>query len=160
MLVEAGRVVALEDNAVWVETIRSSACGSCAARSGCGHRTLAGALTQDKGLVRALETASLSASECSVDDWVEISIPNATLSKGALLLYAVPLAFATLLALAVESMGEGMVIGGFFAGLAMAFLLLRWSGAQSAIGVVEPLLTGRAVASEAAVVEVKLVEDE
>ena len=55
---------------------------------------------------------------------------------------------------------EGMVIGCFFAGLGIAFLLLRWSGAQSAIGVVEPLLTGRAVASEAAVVEVKLVEDE
>ena len=160
MLVETGRVVALEDAAVWVETIRSSACGSCAARSGCGHRTLAGELTQDKGLVRALETESLVAADCSVDDWVEISIPNATLSKGALLLYAAPLLFATLVALVVEPLGEGAVIGGFFAGLAIAFLSLRWTGAQAAIGVVEPLLTGRAVGSKAEAVELKLLEDE
>ena len=52
-IVETGRVVALEGAAVWVETIRSSACGSCAARSGCGHRTLAGVLTSDKGLCGA-----------------------------------------------------------------------------------------------------------
>ena len=160
MLVETGRVVALEDTAVWVETIRSSACGSCAARSGCGHRTLAGALTQDKGLVRALETESLSAADCSVDDWVEIAIPNATLSKGALLLYAAPLIFASLLALMVEPLGEGMVIGGFFAGLTIAFLALRWLGVQAVIGVVEPLLTGRAVGGNAVAVELKLLEDE
>ena len=160
MLVETGRVVALEDTAVWVETIRSSACGSCAARSGCGHRTLAGALTQDKGLVRVLETESLSAADCSIDDWVEISIPNATLSKGALLLYAAPLVFATLLALLVESMGEIAVIGAFFAGLTIAFLSLRWSGAQAAIGVVEPLLTGRTVGSDVEAVNLKLLEDE
>jgi sigma-E factor negative regulatory protein RseC len=159
MLVETGRVVALEETAVWVETIRSSACGSCAARSGCGHRTLAGALTQDKGLVRALETESLSAADCSVDDWVEISIPNATLSKGALLLYAAPLVFATLLALMVEPLGEGAVIGGFFVGLSVAFLSLRWSGAQAVIGVVEPLLTGRAIGVSAEAVELKILED-
>ena len=52
-IIESGRVVAIEESGVWVETIRSSACGSCAARSGCGHRTLAGMLTGDKGLVRA-----------------------------------------------------------------------------------------------------------
>ena len=160
MLVETGRVVALEDTAVWVETIRSSACGSCAARSGCGHRTLAGALTQDKGLVRALETESLSAADCSVDDWVEISIPNATLSKGALMLYAIPLLFASSLALLVEPMGESAAIGGFFGGLAIAFLLLRWSGAQAVLGVVEPLLTGRVLGSDPEAIELKLIEDE
>ena len=82
------------------------------------------------------------------------------MSKGALLLYAVPLVFATLLALLVEPMGEVAVIGGFFVGLAIAFLLLRWSGAQAAIGVVEPLLTGRAVGSGSEAVDLKLLEDE
>jgi hypothetical protein len=102
----------------------------------------------------------LSAADCSVDDWVEIAIPNATLSKGALLLYAAPLVFASLLALMVEPLGEGMVIGGFFAGLTIAFLTLRWSGVQAVIGVVEPLLTGRAVGGNAEAVELKLLEDE
>ena len=60
-IIESGRVVAVEETGVWVETIRSSACGSCAARSGCGHRTLAGVLTSDKGLVRARESDQLKA---------------------------------------------------------------------------------------------------
>ena len=40
MLIETGRVVALEGNTVWVETLRQSACGSCSARAGCGHGVL------------------------------------------------------------------------------------------------------------------------
>ena len=47
-----------------------------------------------------------------------------------------------------------MVIGGFFAGH-VAFLALRWSGVQAVIGVVEPLLTGRAVGGNAEAVELK-----
>ena len=151
MLVETGRVVALESEAVWVETIRSSACGTCAARSGCGHRTLAGALTTDKGLVRAIETDLLAASDCSVNDWVEISIPDATLSRGALLLYALPLAVAIAAAAVADPMGEGAVIISFFAGLILAFVALRWSRVQRWVGVVEPLLTRRFDESEAVV---------
>ena len=103
-IVETGRVVALEGTAVWVETIRSSACGSCAARSGCGHRTLAGVLTSDKGLVRARESDSLKAADCSVNDRVEISIPRSTLSVGALMLYGVPLVSGITLALLMLSL--------------------------------------------------------
>ena len=42
MLIETGRVVAVEANeeALWVETIRQSTCGSCAANKGCGHGLL------------------------------------------------------------------------------------------------------------------------
>jgi len=42
MLRESGRVVAIESDAVWVETIRSSLCGSCAAKAGCGQDYLTG----------------------------------------------------------------------------------------------------------------------
>ena len=40
MLVETGRVVAVEEDSLWVETIRQSTCGSCAAQKGCGHGLL------------------------------------------------------------------------------------------------------------------------
>ena len=114
-IVETGRVVALEGAAVWVETIRSSACGSCAARSGCGHRTLAGILTSDKGLVRARESDFLKAADCSVNDRVEISIPRSALSAGALLLYAVPMLSGIALALLIGGESDARAAVGFFA---------------------------------------------
>jgi sigma-E factor negative regulatory protein RseC len=40
MLTEQARVVALDAETVWVETIRQSSCGSCSARAGCGHGML------------------------------------------------------------------------------------------------------------------------
>ena len=40
MLVESGRVVAIEPDAVWVETLRRSTCGACEVRNGCGHGLL------------------------------------------------------------------------------------------------------------------------
>lgn len=139
-IVEIGRVVALEGEAVWVETIRSSACGSCAARSGCGHRTLAGILTSDKGLVRARESLSLKADDCSVNDRVEISIPRSTLSSGALLLYGLPLIAGIGVALAFGAGSDIRAATGFFGGLLGAFAVLRWMTARALFGVVEPTL--------------------
>ena len=139
-IVETGRVVALEGSAVWVETIRSSACGSCAARSGCGHRTLAGVLTSDKGLVRARESDSLKAADCSVNDRVEISIPRSTLSLGALLLYGLPLVSGIALAMMIGAESDARAALGFFVGLLGAFAGLRWMSSRSLFGAVEPQL--------------------
>ena len=139
-IVEVGRVVALETGAVWVETIRSSACGSCAARSGCGHRTLAGALTSDKGLVRARDSHALKAEDCSVNDRVEISIPRSTLSLGALMLYGVPLVSGIALALLIGAESDARAAMGFFVGLLGAFAGLRWMSSRSLFGAVEPQL--------------------
>mgnify|MGYP001209787133 FL=1 len=139
-IVETGRVVALEGTAVWVETIRSSACGSCAARSGCGHRTLAGVLTSDKGLVRARESDSLKAGDCSVNDRVEISIPRSTLSVGALMLYGLPLVSGIALAMLMGAESDARAAMGFFVGLLGAFAGLRWMTSRSLFGAVEPQL--------------------
>ena len=37
MILETGRIVAIEPEGVWVETIQKSACGSCKAEKGCGQ---------------------------------------------------------------------------------------------------------------------------
>ena len=37
MVKEQGRVVAVEPDGVWIETLRRSACSSCAGKSGCGQ---------------------------------------------------------------------------------------------------------------------------
>ena len=113
-IIESGRVVAVEETGVWVETIRSSACGSCAARSGCGHRTLAGVLTSDKGLVRARESDQLKAAACSINDRVEIAIRGSTLTRGALLLYGGPLALGVAFAMSQANGSDLHVAVAFF----------------------------------------------
>ena len=139
-IIESGRVVAVEETGVWVETIRSSACGSCAARSGCGHRTLAGVLTSDKGLVRARESDQLKAAACSINDRVEISIRGSTLTKSALTLYGGPLALGLALAMSQADRSDLYVAGAFFVGLAVGFICLRWMDARGLLGNTEPVL--------------------
>lgn len=139
-IIESGRVVAIEESGVWVETIRSSACGSCAARSGCGHRTLAGMLTGDKGLVRARNSERLQAGLCSIDDRVEISIRGSTLTKSALTLYGGPLALGLAFAMSQADNSDLFVAGAFFVGLAVGFICLRWMDARGLLGNTEPVL--------------------
>ena len=157
-IVETGRVVAVEQGAVWVETIRSSACGSCAARSGCGHRTLAGVLTSDKGLVRAVDSKHLTAAVCSVDDKVEISIQGSTLTKSALALYGVPLALGTVFAFAQVGYSDVAVAVAFFVGLVVGFLILRWADKNGVLGAVEPLLERRLEPSSEPIVVVDRIK--
>ena len=54
MLIETGRVVAVDAQGLWVETIRQSTCGSCAARSGCGHGLLNRMSDGRQGYIRVL----------------------------------------------------------------------------------------------------------
>ena len=139
-IIESGRVVAIEESGVWVETIRSSACGSCAARSGCGHRTLAGMLTGDKGLVRARNSDRLQAALCSINDRVEISIRGSTLTKSALTLYGGPLALGLAFAMSQADSSDLFVAGAFFVGLAVGFMSLRWIDSRGLLGNTEPVL--------------------
>ena len=54
MLTETGRVVAVDGDRLWVETIRKSTCGSCAAQKGCGHGLLNRISDNQRGLIPVL----------------------------------------------------------------------------------------------------------
>lgn len=91
MLTESARVVAVEETAVWVETLRQSSCGSCAARAGCGHGMLNSARA---GVSKGLLKAALPVDKTlvvSLHDTVEISVPEQGFLRAAWLLYAMPL---------------------------------------------------------------------
>ncbi len=90
MLLETGRVVAVEDDGVWVETIRQTTCGSCAAQKGCGHGLLNSMSAGHRSLIRALPGA-LKPADCRVDDEVRISIPEEVILRGSFIVYMVPL---------------------------------------------------------------------
>ncbi len=145
MLRESGRVVAIEPGAVWVETIRSSACGRCAARAGCGHGALAGALGVGRGLIRVRESVQLAAGDCELNDTVEIELPESAVISASAMVYGLPLATAAASALLMTPLGELAAVGGFFAGLALGFGGVRWLTANAGRDQgFEPQLVGRA----------------
>ena len=91
MLTETGRIVAVEADGVWVETIRQSTCGACAARKGCGHGLLNRYAEGRLGYIRVLPGPSLAPADCRVDDQVMISLPEAVILRGSFTVYLMPL---------------------------------------------------------------------
>lgn len=123
MITENGKVVAIDGARVWVQTIRNSACQSCAARHGCGQRALAGATGG-----RANQVLVANDLEAQVGDEVTLAIDEAALLRASLLVYAVPLLLMVAGAvLGYQGSGgqDPASIAGAVAGLAGGFALVR-----------------------------------
>ena len=131
MLTETGRIVALEADGLWVETIRRSTCGTCAAQKGCGHGLLNRMSDGRRGYVRVLP-GNQALEEYRVDDQVMISIPEEVILRGSLIAYILPLAVMLTGALAAVNWLPGntdlMALLGAAGGLAIGFALVRWHG--------------------------------
>lgn len=130
MLLESGRVVAVESDFVWVETLRRSTCGSCAARAGCGQRLLNRQGGGGRGLVRALSGDTLQAADCGIDDRVEIALPEEVILRGSIIIYAMPIV-SMLLAVALVTAFTGGAsdvasVVSALSGLAAGLGLVRW----------------------------------
>ncbi|MDX9873321.1 MAG: SoxR reducing system RseC family protein [Spongiibacteraceae bacterium] len=156
-ILASGRVVATDDDRVWVETIRRSTCGSCSARKGCGHHLLASVGTGTAVHVVAVK-APLSA-PVAVGDHVQIAIPERTLLAGVGWAYLLPL--VTLLAgllLGSAAGGESGGALGALIGLALGCGSLAWQTRRLDRSRYQPRVVGFAAnpdcAAEAAVVEV------
>ena len=122
MIEESGRVVAVEDGAVWVASIRQTACQSCAARKGCGQSALAKLGQQHKNHVRALNAFDLD-----VGDEVIIGVPEDVVMKGTLIAYLMPLVLMLVAAITADSFTQEdlwVALSGL-AGLAVGFGLVR-----------------------------------
>lgn len=150
MLTETGRVVAIDGDAVWVETLRQSACGACSARSGCGHGLMNQALPgASRGLVRARPGDGLRGL-LAVHDEVELALPEDQFLAAAAATYLVPLAAAlggALLAQHFLGAGAASDAGTALAalvGLAAGFLGLRaFSLRRAGAAAYMPVITSR-----------------
>ena len=124
MIKESGRVVAIESDCLWVETIRQSTCGSCSAQKGCGHGILNQVASGRRTHLRVL-LRDLPASDFAIDDEVNISIPEQVLVMGALLVYLLPLLTMLAAATLVSQWWAGDVptfiaaVLGFIAGIGL-----------------------------------------
>ncbi|MCP4211145.1 MAG: SoxR reducing system RseC family protein, partial [Halieaceae bacterium] len=103
MLTENGRVVAVEADGLWVETVRKSTCGACSAQKGCGHGILNRMTDGKRGYIRVLP-GDQSIQDYRIDDEVRFSIPEEVILRGSLVAYLVPIV-GLLLGASVASAG-------------------------------------------------------
>jgi sigma-E factor negative regulatory protein RseC len=89
LLTEQGVVIAVEADALWVETIQQSTCGTCAAQKGCGQRLLSKMGSSSTQLKVALGHQEDTA--YNVGESVTIAIPADTVLKGSFIIYFLPL---------------------------------------------------------------------
>lgn len=126
MICEQGRVVAIDQDCAWVETIRRSTCGSCSVRGACGHGLLNQIGASDRHHVRVLP-GDEPLSAFRVGDEVEISIPDGLLLRASGIVYLVPLAglLAGLFAGSAWGGTEPMAAVGAAIGFAAGLLSVR-----------------------------------
>jgi len=129
MLYESGRVVAMDADGLWVETIRQSTCGACAAQKGCGHSLINSISDGQRSYLRVLP-GRCGVSDCSLDDQVRFSIPEEVILRGSLVVYVLPLVCMLLGAVLAVNYGQGgqdiLAALGASAGFALGFALVRW----------------------------------
>lgn len=103
MIEERGRVVALDESGIWVETVQRSGCHSCAAKSGCGTGLLGDFWTKASQVRVSVAPETLR--RIQLHDTAVIGIAENTLASGALLVYLAPLVTLVLGALAGQALG-------------------------------------------------------
>jgi sigma-E factor negative regulatory protein RseC len=132
MIKEFGRVVAVEADCLWVETVRKTTCNSCSVQKGCGHGLLNKYSAGRTHHVRAL-LGELPASDFAVDDQVELGIPEQLLVNGALLVYLMPLLCMLAGAMVISHWWPGDVaaFAGATVGLLVGFALLKYHSLKS-----------------------------
>lgn len=141
MIEEQGRVVAVEDEQIWVETIQQSACGSCTAKSTCGQGLIAKYTSGKRNHIRVVSDKSVS-----VGDHVVLGIPENTLVKSAFLAYGLPLLLfvgSAGVADSVFSVSEPWVITIGLLGLFLGFSLVRLisgAGAGARVSSFQPVI--------------------
>lgn len=131
MITETGRIVAIEDDGLWVQTIRKSACASCQAQKGCGQAVLA-KMGREPGYIRVAHDGSKD--DFQLDQFVEIGIAEDVLMSASLLIYLLPLV-TMITGILIVTLWQGpewhSVVGGIAGliggGLVTRFILARGS---------------------------------
>lgn len=131
MIVETGKIVAIEAQGVWVETITRSVCGSCKAEKGCGQSLMSKWGGSAPYLWVLLE--GRDPGQYAIGDEISIGLHEDMVVKASLLAYVMPLL------LLVGGAVLGKVLWGSdnasaicaVAGLLLGGVLLRWHSAVS-----------------------------
>lgn len=126
MIEESGKVVEVNEQGVWVETMRQSACASCAARNGCGQKLLVQAGQEKRFIFRVNNPTSL---DVKADDSVLLGIEEGAFIKATVFMYLLPLLALFLGAVIGDFVwgDELVVIASAFISLIAGFVFVRFS---------------------------------
>lgn len=100
MIEEAGVVVAVDADGIWVATQRKTTCGSCAAKAACGQGIL-NSLSADKQPQMIKVHSDLHLHE---GDQVTLGISEQSLVRSAFIVYMLPLAAMFIAALGMDAL--------------------------------------------------------
>jgi len=123
MIEESGRVIAVNGNEVWIETIRTSSCSACSARSGCGQGLLAKVKDGTRSYIQLRTDLQLA-----VDDEVILGLPEQAFIRSSFLAYGLPMLMliaAVLIADMAFALAEPWIILSALLGLAGGFVVVR-----------------------------------
>jgi sigma-E factor negative regulatory protein RseC len=131
MILEAGRIVAVEPDVLWVETIQRSTCNTCRAEQGCGQSMMA-KLSGHTSYLRVL-LQGRDSSDYQLGDEVQIGVPEAVVANGSLFVYLLPLLSMLLFSgFAHWQLGqEPLTIFAALVGLVAGGLVVRWRAYQT-----------------------------
>lgn len=126
MLIESGKVVAVEEDGLWVETIAKSTCGSCAAKKGCGQSLLEKVSGHTTFIWVSL--GGRPSGDYRIGDEIELGVPEQVVAHGSMLVYLLPLLTMVAFTLGADSLGggEGVTTLAGIAGLVLGGALVRW----------------------------------
>jgi sigma-E factor negative regulatory protein RseC len=156
MIEEQGQVVDVQGEFAWIESERTTTCGSCAVRKGCGTSAIAKVLGQRRVRLRVLNRI-----DAHVGDQVVIGIAESGLLRGSLAVYAVPLLGLFAGALAGQLLGSALftlpsdllAIGGAICGFVAALAWLkRFSHNSEKDAAYQPVVLRQQVRTGAAVI--------
>lgn len=149
MIEETGRVVEVQGAFAWIESERSSTCGGCSVRNGCGTAALARVLGQRRVRLRVLNHIN-----ARVGDAVVVGVTESGLVRGSLAVYVAPLAAFLGGALGGHFLGNYLFAGGSdiaaisggLAGLAAGLVWLqRFSRATERDASFQPVILRRQI---------------
>lgn len=129
MIEQEAKVTELQGEHALVVVSRQSACGSCAAKSGCGTSVVASLFPQRSQQLRVANTQG-----ARPGDRVIIGLEESGLQRASLLLYGVPL-LGLLVGAAVGQQWGGSelqsILGGLF-GASVGLWFVRWQSSRNA----------------------------
>jgi sigma-E factor negative regulatory protein RseC len=131
MIIEIGRIVSVEPDSVWVETVQRTTCNSCRAEPGCGQSMMA-KLSGHTSYLRVL-LQGRDSTQYRLGDEVQIGVPEAVVANGSLFAYLLPLLSMLLFAgIAHHSIThELFTVLAAFTGLILGGIVVRLRGYQT-----------------------------
>ncbi len=124
--IESARVVAISDDALWVDTIQRSTCNACSQRAGCGQYAL-NKLHPQRPTHLKIPFNGVFKHDFATGDFVKIGVPHGLVLKSALVVYILPLMAMLAGAMVADRLfGTDLAAGlGGLLGLVFGFFAVR-----------------------------------